>query len=112
MFSSADKISDFDPVLFGAIQDEERRQEEHIELICLRKLRESTCNGSSGGVLTNNMPRVIHSDVIMVAVNMWMLKQLAIERAKELFGADYANVQPHSGLQANAEVYMALLQTA
>lgn len=111
MFSSADKISDFDPVLFGAIQDEERRQEEHIELIASENYASPRVMEAQGGVLTNKYAegypqRRYYGGCEYVDV----AEQLAIERAKELFGADYANVQPHSGSQANAEVYMALLQ--
>jgi len=111
MFSSADKIADFDPMLFGAIQDEERRQEEHIELIASENYASPRVMEAQGGVLTNKYAegypqRRYYGGCEYVDV----AEQLAIERAKELFGADYANVQPHSGSQANAEVYMALLQ--
>ncbi|MCF7982226.1 MAG: serine hydroxymethyltransferase [Pseudomonadales bacterium] len=111
MFSSTDKISDFDPELFEAIQDEERRQEEHIELIASENYASPRVLEAQGGVLTNKYAEGYpHKRYYGGCEYVDVAEQLAIERAKELFGADYANVQPHSGSQANAEVYMALLQ--
>ena len=111
MFSSAEKISDFDKELWSAIQHEVVRQEEHIELIASENYASPRVLQAQGTVLTNKYAEGYpgrryyggceHVDVA---------EQLAIDRAKELFGADYANVQPHSGSQANAEVYMALMQ--
>ncbi len=111
MFSSAEKISDFDEALWSAIQQEEVRQEEHIELIASENYASPRVLQAQGTVLTNKYAEGYpgrryyggceHVDVA---------EQLAIDRAKELFGADYANVQPHSGSQANAEVYMALMK--
>ncbi|QIW15298.1 serine hydroxymethyltransferase [Pasteurellaceae bacterium RH1A] len=104
-------IKDFDPVLWQAIQDENRRQEEHIELIASENYASPRVMEAQGSQLTNKYAEGYpgkryyggceYADIV---------EQLAIDRAKELFGADYANVQPHSGSQANAAVYMALLQ--
>ncbi len=103
------QISDYDPELWAAIQDEERRQEEHVELIASENYASPRVMQAQGGVLTNKYAEGYpgkryyggceHVDVA---------EQLAIDRAKELFGAAYANVQPHSGSQANAAVFMAL----
>jgi glycine hydroxymethyltransferase len=105
------QISGFDDELWAAIQAEERRQEEHIELIASENYTSPRVMQAQGSVLTNKYAEGYpgkryyggceHVDVA---------EQLAIDRAKELFGADYANVQPHSGSQANAAVYMALCQ--
>ncbi|KIO36257.1 MULTISPECIES: serine hydroxymethyltransferase [unclassified Shewanella] len=104
-------IADFDPQLFEAIQEETRRQEEHIELIASENYTSPRVMEAQGSQLTNKYAEGYpgkryyggceHVDIV---------ENLAIERAKELFGATYANVQPHSGSQANSAVYMALLQ--
>ncbi|CAM4021416.1 serine hydroxymethyltransferase [Shewanella aquimarina] len=104
-------IADFDPQLFQAIQEETRRQEEHIELIASENYTSPRVMEAQGSQLTNKYAEGYpgkryyggceHVDIV---------ENLAIERAKELFGATYANVQPHSGSQANSAVYMALLQ--
>ena len=111
MFDTTMTIRDYDPELWQAIQDEERRQEEHIELIASENYTSPRVMEAQGGVMTNKYAEGYpgkryyggceHVDVA---------EQLAIDRAKQLFGADYANVQPHSGSQANAAVYMALCQ--
>src|SRR5690606_9326906 len=111
MFSSNMTIADFDPALHAAIEGERQRQEQHIELIASENYTSPRVMEAQGTVLTNKYAEGYpgkryyggceHVDVV---------ETLAIERAKELFGADYANVQPHSGSQANAAVYMALLQ--
>jgi len=111
MFSSNMTIADFDPELHAAIEGERQRQEHHIELIASENYTSPRVMEAQGTVLTNKYAEGYpgkryyggceHVDVV---------ETLAIERAKELFGADYANVQPHSGSQANAAVYMALLQ--
>ena len=110
MFTKELKIAGFDDELWKAIQGEECRQEEHIELIASENYASPRVMEAQGTQLTNKYaegyPRkryyggCEHVDVV---------EQLAIDRAKELFSADYANVQPHSGSQANAAVYMALL---
>ncbi len=104
-------IADFDPELWQAVQDETVRQEEHIELIASENYASPRVLEAQGSQLTNKYAEGYpgkryyggceHVDVV---------EQLAIDRAKALFGADYANVQPHSGSQANGAVFQALLQ--
>jgi glycine hydroxymethyltransferase len=103
-------IEDFDPELWSALQQETRRQEEHIELIASENYTSPRVLIAQGSVLTNKYAEGYpgkryyggceHVDVA---------ERLAIERAKKLFGAAYVNVQPHSGSQANAAAYMALI---
>ncbi len=100
-----------DPDVFTAIENEARRQEEHIELIASENYASPLVMAAQGCVMTNKYAEGYptkryyggceHVDVV---------EQLAIDRARALFDADYANVQPHSGSQANAAVYFALLQ--
>jgi len=109
MFSKDMTIADFDADLWSAMQAETVRQEEHIELIASENYTSPRVMEAQGSALTNKYAEGYpnkryyggceHVDVV---------EQLAIDRAKELFGATYANVQPHSGSQANAAVYMAL----
>ena len=111
MFNSADRIADIDPELAQAIEAEKRRQEEHIELIASENYTSPRVLEAQGSVLTNKYAegypgRRYYGGCEYVDV----AEQLAIDRAKELFGAAYVNVQPHSGSQANAAVYMALLE--
>ena len=111
MFKSDTSLSEFDPEISAAIEKERTRQEQHIELIASENHTSPLVMEAQGSVLTNKYAEGYpgkryyggceHVDVI---------ENLAIHRAKELFGADYANVQPHSGSQANAAVYMALLK--
>lgn len=111
MFTRDMTIAGFDDDVFAAIEAEAKRQEEHIELIASENYTSPRVMEAQGSVLTNKYAEGYpgkryyggceHVDVI---------EQLAIDRAKELFGADYANVQPHSGSQANAAVYMALCE--
>lgn len=111
MFSRDMTIAGFDPELDAAINAEALRQEQHIELIASENYTSPRVMEAQGTVLTNKYAEGYpgkryyggceHVDVV---------ETLAIERVKKLFGADYANVQPHSGSQANAAVYMALLK--
>ena len=111
MFDKSMQIAGYDDEIWRAIQDEERRQEEHVELIASENYTSPRVMQAQGTVLTNKYAEGYpgkryyggceHVDVA---------EQLAIDRAKALFGADFANVQPHSGSQANAAVYMALCQ--
>ena len=111
MFTKEMEIAGFDDALWAAMQAEAQRQEDHIELIASENYTSPRVMQAQGSQLTNKYAEGYpgkryyggceHVDVA---------EQLAIDRAKELFGADYANVQPHSGSQANAAVYMALLQ--
>ncbi|TXH66969.1 MAG: serine hydroxymethyltransferase [Thiothrix sp.] len=110
MFTKSMNIASYDQELAQAMAAETQRQEEHIELIASENYASPRVLEAQGSVLTNKYAEGYpekryyggceHVDVA---------EQLAIDRVKQLFGADYANVQPHSGSQANAAVYMALL---
>jgi glycine hydroxymethyltransferase len=111
MFTRDMNIQSYDPELYDAIVAEDVRQEEHIELIASENYTSPRVMEAQGSQFTNKYAEGYagkryyggceHVDVA---------ERLAVERAKELFGADYANVQPHSGSQANAAVYFALLK--
>ncbi|QYK02349.1 serine hydroxymethyltransferase [Shewanella psychrotolerans] len=104
-------IADFDPLLFQAIQDETRRQEEHIELIASENYTSPRVLEAQGSQLTNKYAEGYPGKRYYGGCEyVDIAEELAISRAKELFGATYANVQPHSGSQANSAVFMALLQ--
>lgn len=109
MFSKDMTIAGFDDELWGAIQNEERRQEEHIELIASENYASPRVMEAQGSQLTNKYAEGYPGKRYYGGCEyVDIAEQLAIDRAKELFGADYANVQPHSGSQANAAVYQAL----
>ncbi len=111
MFSKDMSIASFDPDLFVAMQSEATRQEEHIELIASENYTSPRVMEAQGSVLTNKYAEGYpHKRYYGGCEYVDVVEELAIERAKELFGATYANVQPHSGSQANAAVYMALCQ--
>jgi glycine hydroxymethyltransferase len=111
MFTEQDRIADFDPELWAAMTAELSRQEAHIELIASENYASPRVIAAQGSVLTNKYAEGYpgrryyggceHVDVA---------ETLAIERAKALFGAPFANVQPHSGAQANMAVYLAMLK--
>ena len=111
MFKTDVSLAEFDPEIAVAMEAERLRQEEHIELIASENHASPFIMEAQGSVLTNKYAEGYpgkryyggceHVDVI---------EQLAIDRAKQLYNADYANVQPHSGSQANAAVYMALME--
>ena len=111
MFDKHMQIDGYDAELWTAIEAERARQEDHIELIASENYASPRVMQAQGTVLTNKYAEGYpgkryyggceHVDVV---------EQLAIDRAKQLFAADWANVQPHSGSQANAAVYLALLQ--
>ncbi|GMW06748.1 MAG: serine hydroxymethyltransferase [Gammaproteobacteria bacterium] len=110
MYTKDLRIAGFDSALAAAIAGEERRQEEHIELIASENYASPRVLEAQGSVLTNKYAegypgRRYYGGCEFVD----QAEDLAIERARKLFGAAYANVQPHSGSQANAAVYMALL---
>ena len=110
MFSSTQTIADFDPALGKAMADEHKRQENHIELIASENYASRRVMEAQGSVLTNKYAEGYPGKRYYGGCEyVDVAEQLAIDRAKELFGADFANVQPHSGSQANAAVYMALL---
>jgi len=111
MFNKDMQIAGFDEELWGAIQAEEVRQEEHIELIASENYTSPRVMQAQGTVLTNKYAEGYPAKRYYGGCeNVDVAEQLAIDRAKKLFGADYANVQPHSGSQANSAVYLALLQ--
>jgi len=111
MFSSDMTIADFDPDVAGAIESEKRRQEEHVELIASENYVSPRVLEAQGSVLTNKYAEGYPDKRYYGGCEyVDVVEKLAIDRVKELFGADYANVQPHSGSQANAAVYMALLK--
>ncbi len=111
MFNKNQTIADFDPELWQAIQEEEKRQEEHIELIASENYASPRVMQAQGSVLTNKYAEGYpHKRYYGGCEYVDKAEDLAVERVKELFGADYANVQPHSGSQANAAVYFALCQ--
>ncbi|MFT4720803.1 MAG: glycine hydroxymethyltransferase [Candidatus Azotimanducaceae bacterium] len=111
MFDKSVSLADYDPDLWQAMQNEEVRQEDHIELIASENYTSPLVMATQGSVLTNKYAEGYpgkryyggceHVDVV---------EQLAIDRAKTLFDCDYANVQPHSGSQANSAVFMALIK--
>ncbi len=111
MFDDKQTIADFDPEIWQAIQDEGRRQEEHIELIASENYASPRVMAAQGTKLTNKYAEGYpgrryyggceHVDVA---------EDLARQRARELYGCDYVNVQPHSGAQANQAVFLALLK--
>jgi len=111
MFTKDMTIASLDKELWVAMQAEAQRQEDHIELIASENHASPRVMEAQGSVLTNKYAegypgRRYYGGCEYVDV----AEQLAVDRAKQLFNADYANVQPHSGSQANAAVYMALLQ--
>ncbi len=111
MFTTSMNIKDFDPDLYAAIEGERQRQEEHIELIASENYTSPRVMEAQGSVLTNKYAEGYPGKRYYGGCEyVDIVETLAIERAKQLFGADYANVQPHSGSQANAAVYMALLK--
>ncbi len=110
MFDEGYTIEGFDKELWRAIEDEKRRQEDHIELIASENYASPRVMEAQGSVLTNKYAEGYPGKRYYGGCEyVDIAEELAIERAKQLFNADYANVQPHSGSQANAEVMMALL---
>ena len=111
MFKSTMNIADFDPVLWAAMLEEEQRQEDHIELIASENYASPRVMEAQGTKLTNKYAEGYSGKRYYGGCEFVdKAEDLAIERAKALFGAAYANVQPHSGSQANAAVFLALLQ--
>ncbi len=110
MFDRSTPLESFDPDIARSIQQETRRQEQHIELIASENYASQRVMAAQGSVLTNKYAEGYPGKRYYGGCEFVdEAETLAIERAKELFGADYANVQPHSGSQANAAVCMALL---
>ena len=111
MFITDNDLKDFDPDLWASINNETTRQEEHIELIASENYTSKGVLEVQGSVLTNKYAegypgKRYYGGCEFVDV----AESLAIERAKELYGASYANVQPHSGASANSAVYLALCE--
>jgi glycine hydroxymethyltransferase len=103
-------IADFDPELYQAIQNENQRQEHHIELIASENYCSPRVLEAQGSQLTNKYAEGYpHKRYYGGCEYVDIAEDLAIERAKQLFGCDYANVQPHAGSQANTAVFMALI---
>ena len=101
---------EFDPELWAAVDREADRQEHNIELIASENIASAGVRAAQGSILTNKYAEGYPGKRYYGGTEFIdQIEQLAIDRAKELFGADYANVQPHSGSQANAAVYAALL---
>ena len=110
MLATSPTIESFDPEIAKAIEAESRRQEEHVELIASENYASPRVMAAQGTVLTNKYAEGYPGKRYYGGCEyVDDVESLAIERAKALFGADYANVQPHSGSQANAAVCMALL---
>jgi glycine hydroxymethyltransferase len=111
MFPRDARIEGFDPELAQAIADERQRQEDHVELIASENYASPRVMEAQGSVLTNKYAEGYPGKRYYGGCEyVDVAEQLAIDRCKQLFGADYANVQPHSGSQANQAVYLALLQ--
>ena len=111
MFNLDTKIAGFDDELNEAIKKEIKRQEEHVELIASENYASPRVLEAQGSVLTNKYAEGYPAKRYYGGCeNVDIAENLAIERAKELFKADYANVQPHSGSSANAAAYLALLE--
>jgi len=110
MFPSTTRIAGFDDELAQAIADEARRQEDHVELIASENYASPRVLEAQGSVLTNKYAEGYPGKRYYGGCEyVDVAEQLAIDRVKQLYGADYANVQPHSGSQANQAVYFALL---
>ncbi|SEH08752.1 serine hydroxymethyltransferase [Candidatus Venteria ishoeyi] len=111
MFSQSMTIAEFDPEIAKAIDSEKVRQETHVELIASENYASPRVMEAQGSVLTNKYAEGYPAKRYYGGCEyVDIAEQLAIDRVKALFGADYANVQPHSGSQANAAAYLALLQ--
>ncbi|MGZ9006166.1 MAG: serine hydroxymethyltransferase, partial [Burkholderiales bacterium] len=110
MFSAKDTLEKYDEELWQAIRNEARRQEEHVELIASENYASPRVLEAQGSVLTNKYAEGYPGKRYYGGCEyVDVAEQLAIDRAKALFGAGYANVQPHSGAQANQAVFYAAL---
>jgi glycine hydroxymethyltransferase len=110
MFTKDTKVEGYDDELFTAMEGERRRQEEHIELIASENMTSPRVLECQGSVLTNKYAEGYPGKRYYGGCEyVDVAEQLAIDRACKLFGADWANVQPHSGSQANGAVYLALI---
>ena len=111
MIFNNDDFENFDPALWGAIHQEEERQQHNIELIASENIVSKAVLAAQGSVLTNKYAEGYPGKRYYGGTQFVdIVENLAIERAKKLFGAKFANVQPHSGSQANAAAYLALIE--
>ena len=111
IFANSQKIETYDAELWQALDQESTRQEEHIELIASENYASKRVMEAQGGVLTNKYAEGYpHKRYYGGCEHVDIAEELAINRAKELFKADYANVQPHSGSSANAAAFLAMLE--
>tara|TARA_B100001057_G_C22819280_1_gene938751 strand:- start:541 stop:1821 length:1281 start_codon:yes stop_codon:yes gene_type:complete len=111
IFSNENSIENYDSELWKSFQNEAKRQEDHIELIASENYASKRILEAQGSVLTNKYAEGYPSKRYYGGCeNVDVAENLAIDRAKELFKSDYANVQPHSGSSANAAAYLALLE--
>ena len=111
IFSNNNTIKDYDTELWASFEYEAERQEDHIELIASENYASKRILEAQGSLLTNKYAEGYPSKRYYGGCeNVDIAENLAIDRAKELFKADYANVQPHSGSSANAAAYLALLE--
>ena len=109
MFDKDQTIENFDPKIWGSIKNESKRQEDHIELIASENYTSPAVMAAQGSKLTNKYAEGYPSKRYYGGCEFVdQTEELAIERAKELFGVSFANVQPHSGSQANSAVFLAL----
>ncbi len=109
MFDKNQTIENFDPEIWGSIKNESKRQEDHIELIASENYTSPAVMAAQGSKLTNKYAEGYPSKRYYGGCEFVdQTEELAIERAKELFGVGFANVQPHSGSQANSAVFLAL----
>ena len=111
IFANSQTIEKYDAELWQALDQESTRQEEHIELIASENYASQRVMEAQGGVLTNKYAEGYpHKRYYGGCEHVDIAEELAINRAKELFKADYANVQPHSGSSANAAAFLAMLE--
>ncbi|MCH9744572.1 MAG: serine hydroxymethyltransferase, partial [Gammaproteobacteria bacterium] len=111
MFEKDVTVESFDPELWAAVQAEEQRQEDHVELIASENYVSPLVMQMQGSLLTNKYAEGYPSKRYYGGCEyVDVAEDLARDRLKQLFSADYVNVQPHSGSQANAAVFMALMQ--
>src|SRR5467141_5043592 len=111
MFNPGKTMHEVDPELWAAVQQENQRQEDHVELIASENYASPAVLAAQGSQLTNKYAEGYPGKRYYGGCEFVdIAEQLAIARAKQLFGCDYANVQPHSGSQANQAVYFAVLK--
>ena len=111
IFSNTENIENYDDELWSSFKNESQRQEDHVELIASENYASNRILEAQGSVLTNKYAEGYPSKRYYGGCeHVDVAEELAIERAKKLFGAAYANVQPHSGSSANAAAFLALLK--